>query len=393
MMPGQFMVDYEERVDFGRLRRLRLEKARKVLDESGVEVLIAFDANNIRYLTGSFGNPSPTLAAARYCVLAENHEPILFELGGDVERQKVCAPWLEDRIRPSVPLTFLPRTMVGEWGTGIKKVLQELGIQTDVIALDRLDFRVQEEAQGAGLEVVSDGGAMMEARRVKLPDEIECIRLSVALADSALDIIRRSVRPGARECDIQGDVLRELTRNCCWLYAGGGNFASGDHTHPYWRLLFTDRILHDGDLVIIDRVHNHNGYGCDYVRTFLVGDRATDEQKDLYRRCYDSMMAGIHAVKPGCTSADIAGQWNEPEDFSETTLDFGHSVGMSTHEPPFITASSKKHPVPIEPNMVLAIETYVGENGQGVRLEENLIVTETGYEIISRYPHEPKLMS
>ncbi len=391
-MPGQFMVDYEERVNFSRLRQSRLEKSRQILDDFGVEVLIAFDANNIRYITGSFGNPSPTLAAARYCLLAKNHEPILFELGGDVERQKVCAPWLEGRIRPSVPLTFLPRTMTGEWGASIKKVLKELGIPTNVIALDRLDFRLQEEAQQVGLEIVSDGGAMMEARRVKMTDEIECIRLSVALADSALDIIQRSIRPGVRECDIQGDVLRDLTRNCCWLYAGGGNFASGDHTHPYWRLLFTDRILHDGDLVIIDRVHNHNGYGCDYVRTFLVGDRATDRQKELYKQCYDSMMAGINAVKPGCTTGDIASQWNEPEDFSETTLDFGHSVGMSTHEPPFITASSKKHPVPIEPNMVLAIETYVGENGQGVRLEENLIVTETGYEIISKYPHEPKLV-
>jgi len=392
-MPGQYMVDYEDRVDFGRLRRSRLDKARMAMDDFGVEVLVAFDANNIRYITGTFGNPSPTLAAARYCVLAKGHEPILFELGGDLERQKVCAPWLGDRIRPSVPLTFLPRTLTGEWGRLIRGVLKELGVRNDRIALDRLDFRVQEEARLAGLEITDDGGAMMEARRVKLPDEIECIRLSVALADAALEVVRSNIRPGVRECDVQGDVLRELTRNCCWLYAGGGNFASGDHTHPYWRLLFTDRILHDGDLVIIDRVHNHNGYGCDYVRTFLVGDRATDEQKALYKRCYDSMWAGIEAVKPGATSADIAGRWNEPDDYSETTLDFAHSVGMSTHEPPFITASSKEHPVPIEPNMVLAIETYVGEGGQGVRLEENLIVTETGYEIISKFPHEAKLMS
>jgi len=392
-MPGQYMVDYEERVDFGRLRRSRLEKARAILDARGVDLLLTFDPNNIRYLTGSFGNPSPTLAAARYCLLAKNHEPILFELGGDYERQKLCCPWLKDRIRPSIPLTFLPPGMVGEWGPSIKDVLKELGIQADTIFLDRLDFRVQEELQGVGMGIQNGSGAMWEARRVKLPDEIECIRLSVALADAAFEIIRRGIRPGVRDCDVQGDVLRELTRNCCWLYAGGGNFASGEHTHPYWRLLFTDRILHDGDLVIVDRVHNHNGYGCDYVRTFLVGDRATDEQKALYKRCYDSMWAGIRAVKPGATTADIANQWNEPEDYSETTLDFGHSVGMSTHEPPFITASSKKHPIPIEPNMVLAIETYAGDGKQGVRLEENLIVTETGYEIISRYPHEPKLMS
>lgn len=392
-MPGQYMVDFEERVDFGRLRRARLEKARAVLDAQGIDVLVAFDPNNIRYITGTFGNPSPTLAASRYSILAKGREPLLFELGGDYERQKVCAPWLAGRIRPSVPLPFLPRPMVGEWGRSIQKVLKELGVKGSAVALDRLDFRVQEELRSAGLEFTEGGGAMWEARKVKLPDEIECIRLSVALADVAFETLRRNIRPGVRDCDVQGEVLRELTRQCCWIYAGGGNFASGDHTHPYWRLLFTDRILHEGDLVIMDRVHTHNGYGCDYVRTFLVGDRATDKQKELYRRCYDSMWAGIRAVKPGATTADIASQWNEPEDYSETTLDFGHSVGLSTHEPPFITVASKKHPVKIEPNMVLAIETYAGEGGQGVRLEENLIVTETGYEIISKFPHEEKLLN
>ncbi|MFQ5911877.1 MAG: M24 family metallopeptidase [Nitrospinota bacterium] len=392
-MPGQFMVDFEERVDFGRLRRQRLEKARAALKAHGIDVLVAFDPNSIRYITGTFGNPSPTLAAARYCLLAKDHEPVLFELGGDLERQKACAPWLEGRIRPSVPLSFLPPAMVGEWGKSLKGTLRELGVTADTLALDRLDFRVLGEAQSAGLEVINGGAALWEARRVKLPDEIECIRLSVALADAALEAVRRNLRPGVRECDVQGEVLRELTRQCCWIYGGGGNFASGEHTHPYWRLLFTDRILHAGDLVIIDRVHNHNGYGCDYVRTFVVGDRATDVQKELYRRCYESMWAGIQAVKPGATTADIARQWNEPQDYSQTTLDFGHSVGLSTHEPPFITVASKNHPEKLEPNMVLAIETYVGEGKQGVRLEENLIVTETGYEIISRYPHEPKLMA
>lgn len=392
-MPGQYMVDFEARVDFVRLRRERLEKARQAMKKHGLEVLVAFDPNNIRYITGTFGNPSPTLSAARYCVLAKDQDPVLFELGGDLERQKVCAPWLKGRIRPSVPLPFIPRPMVRDWGESLKRELKELGVSGRPVALDQLNFLIQEASRVAGLEVIEGGAAMWDARLIKLPDEIECIKLSVALADAALDIVRQGIRPGVRECDVQGDVLRQLTRQCCWIAAGGGNFASGDHTSPYWRLLFTDRILHDGDLVIIDRVHTHNGYGCDYVRTFLCASKATDEQKELYRRCYDSMWAGIRAVKPGGTSKDIADQWKEPEDYSETTLDFGHSVGLSTHEPPFITVASKKYPVEIRPNMVLAIETYAGNGRQGVRLEENLVVTERGYEIISRYPHDERLLS
>lgn len=388
------MVDYEARVDFVRLRRDRLEKARASLAAHGIDVLIAFDPNNIRYLTGTFGNPSPTLAAARYCLLAKNHDPILFELGGDYQRQLVSIPWLKGRIRPSVPLAFLPRPMASEWGQSIKRTLRELGISGNTIAMDGINFLTQKSAQAAGLEIVEGGAAMWDARRVKLPDEIECIRLSVALADAALEVVRQNLRPGVRECDVQGEVLRELTRQGCWTYGGAGNLASGDHTHPYWRLLFTDRILHEGDLVIVDRVHTYNGYGCDYSRAFLVGDKATDEQKEIYRRAYDSMWEAIRKVKPGATTADIASHWSEPDDFSETTLDFGHSVGLSTHEPPFISAiGSKKHPATLEGNMVLSIETYAGQGNQGVRIEENLIVTETGYEVISKFPHEGKLLS
>ena len=90
----------------------------------------------------------------------------------------------------------------------------------------------------------------------------------------------------------------------------------------------------------------------------------------------------------------MAEKLNEPEDLSEFTLQLGHGIGLGVHEPPFITCFSKKYPVEIKKGMVLAIENYVGRSGgkDGVRLEENLIVTDDGYEIISKYPFEPKLM-
>ena len=86
------------------------------------------------------------------------------------------------------------------------------------------------------------------------------------------------------------------------------------------------------------------------------------------------------------TTAEIAEKLHEAEDYSEFTLQFGHSIGLAVHEPPYITLMSKFEPVVIEKDMVLAIETYVGEGQEGVRLEENLVVTDKGFEILSRYP-------
>ena len=127
------------------------------------------------------------------------------------------------------------------------------------------------------------------------------------------------------------------------------------------------------------------------MRTFLVGDKATQKQKDLHKACYDYMYSAIDIVKPGVTTVEIAEKLHEKEDYSEFTLQFGHGIGLAVHEPPYITLMSKYDPVTIEPNMVLAIETLVGEGSEAVRLEENLVVTETGFEILSLYPYDAKL--
>jgi len=191
---------------------------------------------------------------------------------------------------------------------------------------------------------------------------------------------------------VQGEMIRVLAgQGCDWVR---GICAAGEHTNPYWRIFGTDKVLARGDLVIIDRVHSLNGYACDYVRTFLCGDRATEGQKRAYRECHRQLYAAINMIKPGNTTAQVAEKLGEKEDYSEITIKYGHGMGLDAHEHPHITFLSKKQPVTFKPNMVFAVETYVpdDEGKQGVRLEENLIVTEKGYEIISKYPFEEKLL-
>jgi len=388
-MYGQWALDWQEQVNFDRMRKERLEKVREVMRKRDLEAIIAFLPDNIRYITGARGIAVPKVW--RYCVLVREEEPILFELGGDMGRVKENAPWLEGRIFPSIPVHFASNEGTKAWAKAIKEILERSKAKGK-LGLDSVSFRVMKALEAEGLSFVDGGPIMMEARVIKTQDELKCLRISVGTAEVAFAIATEMIKPGVRDCDVQAEMSRALNSiGCETLF---GVFASGEHTNPYWRCFLTDRRIRKGDLVIIDKVHYYNGYGCDYVRTFLCGDKATPAQKDLYKKCLDYLYEGIDEVKPGNTTGDVAQKWREPEDYTECTLDFGHGLGLDTHEYPFISFMSKKEPVEFKPNMVLALEVYMGDQGirQGVRLEENLIVTERGYEIISLYPFEEKLL-
>jgi len=386
-MYGQWALDWQEQINFERMRKERLEKAREVMRERDIEAIVTFLPDNIRYITGARGIAVPKIW--RYAVLVREEEPILFECGGDLGRVKENAPWLEGKILPAIPVGFASAERIKMWAKGIKEILQRSKVKGG-LALDSITFRVMKALEEEGIHFVDGSSILPEARAIKTQDELKCLRISVGTAEAAFEIARDMIKPGVRDCDVQAEMSKVLNLiGCETLF---GVFASGEHTNPYWRCFLTDRRIRKGDLVIIDKVHYYNGYGCDYVRTFLCGDKATSAQKDLYKKCLDYLYEGINQVKPGNTTADVARKWREPEDCTECTLDFGHGLGLDTHEYPFISFMSKKEPIEIKRNMVLALEVYMGDRtmGQGVRLEENLIVTENAYEIISKYPFEEK---
>jgi Xaa-Pro aminopeptidase len=388
-MYGQWALDWQEQINFERMRKERLGKVREVMRKRDLEAIITFLPDNIRYITGARGIAVPKVW--RYSVLVREEEPILFELGGDMGRVKENAPWLEGRIQPAIPVHFASNDGIKAWAKSIKEILDRSKVKGR-LGLDSLSFRVMNALEEAGIQFVDGGPIMTEARVVKTQDELKCLRISVGMAEVAFEVARNTIRPGIRDCDVQAEMSRALYSIGCETLLGC--FASGEHTNPYWRCYLTDRKIRKGDLVIIDRCHFYNGYGCDYVRTFLCGDKATPAQKDLYKKCLDYLYDGINQVKPGNTTGDVAKKWREPEDYTECTLDFGHGIGLDLHEYPFITFMAKKEPVELKPNMALALEVYWGDPimRQGVRLEENLIVTEKGYEIISKYPFEEKLL-
>jgi Xaa-Pro aminopeptidase len=149
--------------------------------------------------------------------------------------------------------------------------------------------------------------------------------------------------------------------------------------------------------VFLDIQTVYNGYQTCYYRTLCCG-RPTQKQKDLYQQAYDWLMAGIAQVKPGNTTADIAHVWPAAEELGFGTeseafgLAYGHGVGVGLWERPMVSrAFSLDHPVELLEGMVLALEAYAGEGWDGARIEEEVVVTATGCEVITKFPADELL--
>ena len=399
---GQFGKDFEEGIDFARLRKDRLQKTREAMKRHGLSALVVSRLENARYITG-FRGILIEGTIHRYVVLPLEGDPVLFELGGDVGRALESATWL--KVVPSMPILGNPYTgtpaevetrakLALQWAEGIKKVLQEYGVADKKIGVDfLLDVTTVKALEDAKIDYVAGQPVMMDARQIKTQDELQLLSIASQIAEAGLYTIEHAIKPGIRECE----VWAEANKTVISLGAERlqGICTTGGRTNPYYRYEGTDKIMRPGDLLVTDVVLSYMGYHTCVVRTFLCGDKPTKEQKRAYRSAYDAMYNVINSIKPGATTDKIVEHFPETN-WENYSLNIGHGLGLHEHEAPFFAdIYSKECPTEIKENMYLAVETYVGEKGceQGVRLEENFAVNETGVELFSRYPFDERFLS
>jgi len=289
--------------------------------------------------------------------------------------------------------------MAEKMARSVMDVLTENGVDKERIGLDVYDPGAAEALGALGINIVSAWPAMSGARVVKTPDELECLKISSAIGDTSFWRIEHEwLKPGVRESYITAKVNE-------YLYEQGFDFvydiivASGGNTSPY-RRWHTDKVIREGDLVIIDQnAVGPGGYFVDFVRCFKVGGRWTEKEKDLYKECYESMYAAIDKMKAGNTTADVARELPEyaDDEFGTVTLQqFAHSIGLSLYEGMWISrAYSLDYPVELQENMYFAAETFAGHPGleQTVRLEENLLVTKDGPVLFTKHPFDEIALS
>ena len=394
---SQTGADWQYRVDFDRLRKERLQRARDAMAEADLGAMILYAGANVRYVTGSYQGNWKYNIDIRYCVLPADGEPILFETAGsDLQCAKIDLPWMEDRIRPAITWKWAEGAvpyMSGRMADSVVDVLKEHGVQNERIGIDNVDMAALQAFEERGVKLVNAWPVMSKARVVKTRDEIELLKQASSIGDAAMWKIKYEwLKPGVRERDIEAKVHEfMLSQGCEIIY--DIIVASGGNTSPYRRWA-TDKIIRQGDLVIVDiNAVGPSGYFVDFVRCFKVASKMNQQEIDLYREVYDSMYAGLAQLKPGNTTADVAAAFPEYDDdkYGTVTLQqFAHSIGITLYEGMWISrAYSLDYPAEIKENMYFAIETFAGHPllPQTCRLEENVLVTADGPVVFTMVEH------
>jgi Xaa-Pro aminopeptidase len=399
---SQTAADWQQRVDFDRLRRDRLARLREQMNKFDLGALVLFAGANVRYATGSYQGNWKYNINIRYVVLPQGGEPVLFETAGsDLRCADIDLPWLQEKVRPAITwqwaegaVPFMADRMVDS----IKEVLSDHGLLKAKIGVDNIDMKSLAAFQKGGLNIVDGWAPVSAARVVKTVDEIELLKQAAAIGDAAMWRIKYEwLKPGVREREIEAKVHEfMLERGCEIIY--DIIVASGGNTSPYRRWA-TDKMIRQGDLIIVDiNAVGPSGYFIDFVRCFKCAAKMTQKEIDLYREVYDSMYAGIEKLRPGNTTADVAACFPKYDDdkYGTVTLQqFAHSIGITLYEGMWISrAYSLKYPAEIKENMYFAVETFAGHPKlqQTTRLEEDVLVTADGPAVFTLMEHMEEAM-
>ena len=398
---GTMAVDWEQRVDLDRLRAERLARVKRALVDSELGALLCFDMNNIRYISATHIGTWAIDKLVRFCLLPQNDEPIVWDFGSAARHHKLYNPWLgDDRSRAGI--STLRGSVQGRAeavAAKIKVELEQRGLLGDPLGVDLVELPVLRALEAEGMTVVDGQALMQDVRMIKTSDEITLLNTACAMVDAAYEELFRALRPGFRENDcvaLVNKVLYELGSE----HVEGVNAISGERCSPHPHV-FTDRMLRPGDPAYFDILHAYNGYRTCYYRTFAVGS-ASRALVEAYKRCRDILDHAISLVRPGVTTADIVSVWPKAEEFgfpdeeAAFALQYGHGVGLSIWEKPiFSRLVSFDYPTEIQEGMVFALETFwpASDGWSAARIEEQLVVTKDGCEVITRFPAEELLVA
>ena len=399
---GVLGTDWREGINWQEVREWRLRRAREAMKRNGLGAMLLMYDENIRYVTSTltpgWNQLKPGL---RYAVLIEGKEPILYEQGDIGYHIREHSPWIpKENVRYSYAWIKgaagpASTAQVAKFTAALMNDLEDAGVSDQPLGVDFMDLNMIRAFEERNINWVDGMTPMMEARSIKSPNEQKAMRIVGAICDVTHYEFSQFLKPGLTENEVTAFGMEYL-----YSIPGMENVedvivSSGPNAWPNWRN-HGDRIIRPGDLVIIDLAAlTWNGFKSCVYRTYCAGGKPTDEQKRYYDLANKWLQDSIEATRPGVTTADIASVWPsakdiwgyEEEDEAAANL-WGHGLGLAQYDQPVISRIwSLDHPQEIQPGMVFALETQHGKLHEfGVRLEEMLIVNETGVELISTFP-------
>jgi Xaa-Pro aminopeptidase len=386
-------------VDRARMHRERLERARQGLRKHGLAVALLFDPMNVRYV--AFPGMSPVFNlhfSARWALVPVESRPVIWEY--DCFVVNGAPPYWEGEVRAAPDWQFFGSGLNTEsdsraFASEIADILRERGLSGERVGVDRLETAGHVALAAAGVEMADVQPAIEEARAVKTEDELAILRRNALVADNAIREMLTVLRPGVTENELWGTYMGyALSHGAEWCETR--LLSSGPRINP-WMQEATHRVVEEGDLVGLDTdLVGEDGYLTDISRTYLCGDAPpSDEQRRLYRVAYDYVYENMPEFRARASFEELGRKLAPrlPDEFQALRYPFiAHGSGMVDEYP--AVKFDQHHPGELEAGMVMSVEAYVGAVGgrDGVKLEEQIIVTDGEPELISFAPFDERLL-
>jgi len=385
----------EDEIDFDKLRSYRLDRVRKELVKNNLEACILFDPVNVRYALDTVNMSVYNMHnLTRYCFVPVNGPTILYEYFNCEILSKHLN--LIDEIRPAITWDYFSNgdqadNELLKWINEVKDLSKNY-FKSKKIAIDVLNGPAVAALNKEGIEVVDAKLILEQARVIKSPDELTCMKAAIEVAEKGVSKMRSDLKPGMTEDELWSILHKTNIEN-------GGEWiecrilSSGERTNP-WMQESSNKVIQHGEIVAFDTdMVGPYGYCADISRAFVVGNKFNDEQKKLYSMAMEQIDYNSRLIKDGMTFQEFTEKsWVLPEEYYPNRYSvMVHGIGLCDEWPAirYPTDGGERGGI-FQKNMTITVESYIGKVGakEGVKLEQQYLIGENGLELMSHHPLE-----
>jgi len=385
----------EDEINFKKLRSYRLDRVKKELEKNNLEACILFDPVNVRYALDTVNMSVYNMHnLTRYCFVPVNGPVILYEYFNCEGLSSHLN--LINEIRPAITWDYFSNgdqagAQLEKWINEVKDLTNSY-CKSKKLAIDVINGPAVTALNKAGIEVVDAKLILEQARVIKSPEELKCIKASIDVAEIGIAKMRKELKSGMTEDELWSILHKtNIEHGGEWIECR--ILSSGSRTNP-WMQESSNKVIQRGEIVSFDTdMVGPYGYCADISRAFVEGHRFNEDQKKLYLMAVDHIDYNSRLIKPGVSFKEFTEKsWKLPEEYYGNRYScMVHGIGLCDEWPMIrYPTDGGQREGSFEKNMTITVESYIGKVGgkEGVKLEQQYLVGQNGLELMSHHPLE-----
>jgi len=385
----------EDEINFDKLRSYRLDRVKKELEKNNLEACILFDPVNVRYALDTVNMSVYNMHnLTRYCFIPIDGPVILYEYFNCEGLSRHLN--LINEVRPAITWDYFSNgdqagAQLDKWINEIKDLTNSY-CKSKKLAIDVINGPAVTALNKAGIEVVDAKLIVEQARVIKSPEELKCMKASIEVAEIGINKMREELKAGMTEDELWSILHKTNIEN-------GGEWiecrilSSGSRTNP-WMQESSNKVIQNGEIVSFDTdMVGPYGYCADISRAFVEGHKFNEEQKKIYLMAVEHINHNSRLIKPGVSFTEFTEKsWKLPDEYYGNRYScMVHGIGLCDEWPMIrYPTDGGQREGSFEKNMTVTVESYIGKVGgkEGVKLEQQYLVGKNGLELMSHHALE-----